>query len=1024
MNSPHMEYARHRSMPYDEPVGAAMVIGGGVSGIQASLDLANAGFRVYLVERGPAIGGKMAQLDKTFPTNDCSMCILSPKFIECATNPNISIITDAELESVEGEAGRFRAWVTRAPRYVDPEKCTGCAVCAEYCPVNVPDHYNAGMGNTKCIHLPFAQAVPLVAMIDPSRCLFFLRQECQICKPACANKAIDFQRHETRLSFDVGGIILAPGYETFDPATQSYYHYSDYSNIVTSLEYERLLSASGPFRGEPLRPGDGTRPSKMAWIQCVGSRDVSAGNPYCSGVCCMYAVKQVILSKEHNPDLEAVVFHNDIRAHGKGFERYVERAKALPGVRFIWSKVSVLREDRETGGVVLRFRGGDGSAHEESFDMVVLSVGLTSPESTAALTRRLSVETDDYGFCLSSDLAPAETTRAGVFHCGVFHGPMDIPDSVVMAGGAASGIMELLAGRRHTLTGEKEYPTPADVSGVPPRVGVFVCDCGTNILRAVDVPSVVQYAAGLENVICAEEYSFACSVDSVRHIIETIRLHRLNRVVVAACTPRTHEPVFQNALREAGLNPGLFEMANIREHCSLVHMLIPREATQKAKDLVGMAVAKALMLSSLGYTSHPVRKAALVIGGGLAGITSALALANQGIRVHLVERESALGGNSRRIRKSQEGETVGGRLGDLVARVNRHLNIQVYTEAELIDHQGYVGNFSACIRRADGAERVINHGITIVATGAGQWTPDIFFHGDDPAVVTLLELEDILSKQEPLPDKRRRVVFVQCIGSRNAERPYCSRVCCTHSVKAALDLKKRNRESEITVLYRDMRTFGLKELLYKEACENGIQFIRFDPQDPPEAERVEAEGSSILRVTVKEPILGYPLALDADMLVLAAAIVPAKSNQALSTLLKVPLDQDGFFMEAHMKLRPVDFATEGIFVCGMSHGPKFMDESVAQARAAASRAMTVLSRDMWTSGGIIGSLDPGLCTGCGVCVSVCPFGAVELDGKRGVAVLNEALCKGCGVCSSSCRSGALDIQGFSDAQTFSQIFAE
>ncbi len=1014
---------RGQSAPHDQPVGAAMVIGGGVSGIQASLDLANAGFRVYLIEKGPSIGGKMAQLDKTFPTNDCSMCILSPKFIECSTNPNISIITEAEVESVEGEAGRFRASVIRAPRYVDPEKCTGCAICTEYCPVSVTDHYNAGIGNTKCIHLPFAQAVPLVSTIDPSACLFFLRQECQICKPICANKAIDFHQQETRLSLDVGGIILAPGYEAFDPSTQSYYRYSDYANVVTSLEYERLLSASGPFRGELVRPGDGRQPSKVAWIQCVGSRDVSAGNPYCSGVCCMYAVKQVILSKEHNPELEAVIFHNDIRAHGKGFERYAERAKALPGVRFIWSKASVLREDPETGGVVLRFRGEDGSAHEESFDMVILSVGLTSPRSTTALARRLSVETDDYGFCLSSDLAPAQTTRAGVFHCGVFHGPMDIPDSVVTAGGAASGVMELLTGSRHTLTGEKEYPAATDVSGAAPRVGVFVCDCGTNILRGVDVPSVVRYAAGLENVLHAEEDSFACSIDSVGRMIETIREKGLNRAVVAACTPRTHEPVFQNALREAGLNPGLLEMANIREHCSLVHMLSRREATEKAKDLVRMAVAKALTLGPLGYGSYPVKRAALVIGGGLAGITSALALADQGIRVHLVERSPELGGNSLRISKTPGGAGVGRRLTDLVDRVNRHLNVQVHTGAELIAHQGYVGNFSARILRSNRSEKEITHGITIVATGAGQWAPDTFLHGEDPAVLTLLELEEALSDKDPALDECQRVVFIQCIGPRNAERPYCSRVCCTHSVRSALDLKERNGEAEITVLYRDMRTFGLKELLYKEACERGVQFVRFDSQDPPEVKRVEEAGSSFLRVTVAEPILGYPLALDADMLVLAAAIVPAESNKALSTLLKVPLDQDGFFMEAHMKLRPVDFATEGIFVCGMSHGPKFTDESIVQAKAAAARAMTVLSRDIWTAGGIVGSLDPSLCTGCGVCVSVCPFGALDLDKERSVAVLNEAVCKGCGVCSSSCRSGALDIQGFSDAQTFAQIFA-
>ena len=1022
MNAPTEENLIHEA-PRDDLIGAVMIIGGGVSGIQASLDAANSGFRVYLVEKGPAIGGKMAQLDKTFPTNDCSMCILSPKFIECATNPNISIITDANVESVEGEAGRFQVSVTQAPRYVDPEKCTGCATCTEYCPINVPDHYNADLADTKCIHVPFAQAVPPVSSIDPSKCLFFLRRECQICKPTCANNAIDFHQQGNRRSLDVGGIILAPGYETFDPKNQSHYHYGDYANVVTSLEYERLLSASGPFRGELVRPGDRKHPSRVAWIQCVGSRDVSAGNPYCSGVCCMYAVKQVILSKEHHPELEAVVFHNDIRAHGKGFERYVERAKALPGVNFIWSKVSILREDPETGGVVLRFRGENGLAHEETFDMVVLSVGLTSPESTLELAKRLSVETDEFGFCQSPELAPTETSREGIYNCGVFHGPMDIPDSVVMAGGAASNIMELLGGKRYTLTDEKEYPPSENVSGISPRVGVFVCDCGTNILRGVDVPSVVKYATGLENVVHAEENTFACSIDSIGHMVERIKDKGLNRVVVAACTPRTHEPVFQNALKEAGLNPGLFEMANIREHCSLVHMLARRDATEKAKDLVRMAVAKAQILHPLGHTSYPVRRSALVIGGGLAGITCAMTLANQGIRVHLVERAPELGGNAKGIRKSPGGKDVNKHLQGLVGRINRHLNVQVHTGAELLDHRGYVGNFSARLRRSDGSIKDITHGVTIVATGASEWKPDRYSYGDDPGVLTHLELEKALADEDPILIKSPRAIFIQCIGSRTSERQYCSRVCCTHSVKAALDLKEQNPEAEITILYRDMRTFGLKELFYKQACEKGIQFIRFDPEAPPDVKRVEENGSSFLRVTVNEPILGYPLELDADMLVLAAAVIPAESNQSLSTLLKVPLNEDGFFMEAHMKLRPVDFATEGIFLCGLAHGPKFMDESVAQAMAAASRAMNVLSKDTWIAGGIIGSIDAGLCTGCGACVSVCPFGALELDIEKRVAVLNEALCKGCGICSSSCRSGALDIQGFSDAQTFSQIFA-
>ncbi len=1011
------------AQPDEGPVGAVMVVGGGVSGIQAALDAANAGFRVYLVEKGAAIGGRMAQLDKTFPTNDCSMCILSPKLIECASNPNIVLLTNTVVEDLEGEAGRFRISVRRTPRYVDPDRCTGCATCAEYCPVMVPDSHNAGLADVPCIHVPFAQAVPAISIIDPSRCLFFLRRECQICRPVCANQAIDFHQQETRETLEAGGIILAPGYEPFDPSQQSQYGYGRFANVVTSLEYERLLSASGPFHGDLVRPRDRRTPARIAWIQCVGSRDEAAGNPYCSSVCCMYAVKQVILSKEHHPDLQATVFHNDIRAHGKGFERYVERARALPGVRFVWSKVSPVREDPETGAVVLRFRGEDGFALEEAFDLVVLSVGLTSPGSSRDLAERLGLEIDDHGFCRSPELAPTETSRPGVFQCGAFHGPMDIPDSVTMASGAASSAGELLQERRHTLTLEKRDPPAADVTGIPPRVGVFVCDCGTNILRGVDVPAVVRYAAGLLNVTHAEENAFSCSMDSISHLVETIRKKALNRVVVAACTPRTHEPVFQNALREAGLDPGLFEMANIREHCSLVHMQERRTATDKAKDLIRMAVNKALLLSPLGRKTSPVKRAALVLGGGLAGMTCALSLANQGVTIHLVEKAPELGGTALRIGRSLEGSDVRPFLKSLVQRVNRHLRIQVHTGAHLTASRGYVGGFTSTIRSASGTEKEVEHGVAVIATGAQEWTPDTYRYGTDPRVLTHLDLERALAEEAPEITACKRAVMIQCVGSRNADRPYCSRVCCAHAVKAALELKELNPGMEVTVLYRDMRTFGLRESLYRRAAEQGVVFIRFDPEAPPTVEPAERDGEAGLRVTVREPVLGYPLELDADLLVLGAATVPAAFNRDVATMLKVPLNEDGFFMEAHMKLRPVDFASDGIFVCGMAHGPKFMDESVSQARAAAARAMTVLSRERWTAQGIVGSVDDGLCVGCGACTAVCPFGAVELDEARGKAVLNEAICKGCGLCASSCRSGALDIRGFSDAQTFSQIFA-
>jgi len=1005
-------------------VGAVMVLGAGISGIQAALDLANSGFKVYLVDKAPAIGGKMAQLDKTFPTNDCSMCILSPKFIECERNPNISMISYAELDSVEGEAGKFKVTLVKKPRYVDEELCKGCPTCVEYCPVKIPDAYNENLNLARCIYIPFPQAVPNVAVIDPTQCLYFLRNECQACRPVCKNKAIDFHQKEQKLEIEVGSIILALGYETFKPQLQSEYGYQRFGNVVTSLEFERILGASGPFRGELKRPWDKKRPKRIAWIQCVGSRDTTAGNTYCSAVCCMYAIKQVILCKEHDTELEGTIFHNDIRAYGKGFERYYERAKNTSGVRFIWSKVSILRELPGTKNVVLRYRVNGTEVREEEFDLVVLSVGLNSLAGAKQLSDILSVELNSHGFCKGSDFSPIETTRAGVYACGVFHAPMDIPDSVTMASGAASLSSQLLSGQRGTLTTRKEYPPERNVAGEPPRVGVFICHCGTNIGKVVDVGRVVGYARKLDGVVHGEDDTFACSVDSVNRMAETIKEKRLSRVVVAACTPRTHEPVFQEALKEAGLNPYLCQMTNIREQCSWVHMKDRQVATQKAQDLVRMAVAKAKILKPLYQLPCDITHAGLVIGGGIAGMVSALALAREGFKVHLIEQAKELGGIARRIHYTVEGGDVQTYLAGLIQQVCQNPLIQVYTEADIIDFAGYVGNFTTKITA--GPEKVVEeiaHGVTIVATGAEELKPTEYLYGKDSRVLTLLELETEIARNSERLGNCRCLVMIQCVGSRDSERPYCSRVCCSQAVKNALKLKEINPEMEIYILYRDMRTYGFREDYYQQAADREVKFIRYDVDDKPDVEVIQEDGRNILRVTVAEPTLGQRLMIDTDLLALGVAAVARRGNVELSQLLKVPLNEDDFFMEAHMKLRPVDFSTDGIFMCGLAHYPKFIDESIAQAQAAASRALTILAQDKLKAGGEICVVDKRKCTGCGVCREVCPFNAIEVDAKEKVAVVNEVLCKGCGVCASSCRCGALDIEGFSDQQTLSLIRA-
>jgi heterodisulfide reductase subunit A len=1005
-----------------KPVGAVMVVGAGVSGIQAALDAANSGFKVYLVDKASSIGGKMSQLDKTFPTNDCSMCILSPKFLECATNPNIIILTDSEVDAVRGETGNFTVDLVQQPRYVDSDKCTGCGLCAEYCPVGITDDYNAGLSTIKCIHLPFPQAVPAVSVVDPSECLFLQRTECQICVPACNVRAIDFHQQAKKHEIQVGSVILAPGYDVFDPSEQSQYGYDRYRNVVTSLEYERLLSASGPNGGVLRRPSDSATPLKIAWIQCVGSRDVAAGNPYCSSVCCMYAMKQVILSKEHIPPLEVVILHNDVRAFGKGFERYYERAKGLDGVRFEWAKPSVVGEDPETHAVILRYRLDGTQVQEETFDLVVLSVGLSSPPSNRALADRLGITLGEEGFCGTSALHPIETNRSGIYACGVFCGPMDIPDAVTMAGGAAAMATERLGRSRGSLVSEKTYPEERDIRGEPPRVGVFVCHCGTNIIKSVAVSDVVAYAETLGGVVHAQEDTFSCSIDSIKRMVQTIKEKDLNRVVVAACTPRTHEPVFQDALRQAGLNPFLFEMTNIREHCAWVHMGDKKSATRKAGDLVRMATAKAGMLTPLAQKPYAIQRGALVIGGGISGMVCALSLANQGIKVHLLEKSNTLGGMAGRLRHTVEGDDVQAYLKRLIERVYHHLLLQVHMGAEIRDFSGYVGNFRSTLETGDKRLSVeISHGITVVATGAQEFKPHEYLYGNHDRVLTHLELEEEIHAENDRIKECRSLVMIQCVGSRDEERPYCSRVCCGQAVKNALKLKAMNPEMKIYVLYRDMRTYGLMENAYRDAADQGVVFIRYHETDKPEV--TKKDGGNGFQVLVTEPTLGKKLMLEADLVSLAAATVPPENNHSLSQALKIPLNADGFFMEAHMKLRPVDFPTDGIFMCGLAHNPKRISESVAQGYAAASRAMTVLSQEeMWGEGAIC-RVDEKRCTGCSVCEEVCPFHAVEVSPESGVAVVNSALCKGCGLCAASCRSGALDVMGYNEEQVFSLLSA-
>ena len=994
-------------------IGAVMVVGGGIAGMQAALDLADTGYLVYVIDSSPSIGGAMAQLDKTFPTHDCAMCILSPKLVATGRHHNVKLMMASEIDAIEGEPGNFTVSVKRKARYVDEEKCTGCGLCTLRCPVEVRDEYNQGLKLRKAIYLKYPQAVPPVLTIDRDNCI-----GCGVCETQCVAGAINFSREEELVKVDVGSVILAPGFSGFDPGLKSEYGYGVFKNVLSSVELERMLSATGPYRGMVLRPSDGRMPKRMAFIQCVGSRDVQVGNPYCSSVCCMFAIKEAIIAKEHTPGLETHIFFMDMRAFGKEFDEYYIRAEEEHRVVFTRNtRVSSVSENPETNNLHLWY-SEHGKMRREEYDIVVLSVGFDSPKDVEKLAEKLGIELNEHGFCQTDMFTPLDTSKPGIYVCGAFSSPKDIPDSVAQASGAACRAMSDIAGARGALVTAKEYPPEIDVSGQEPKVGVFVCHCGINIGGVLDVPSLVEYAKTLPNVVHAEDNLYTCSQDTQQRISETVREKGLNRVVVASCTPRTHTTIFQNTLKEAGLNPYLFEMTNIRDQCSWVHMNDPERATEKGRTLIRMAVAKAALLEQLRPAEVEIVKSALVIGGGLSGMTAALELSKAGFDAHLVEKDSELGGLLRRIHYGLSGEDLQGFLKRLVKQVEDDDRIHVYTNAELKEVSGSVGNFTVVID-SEGEETETHQGVIIVATGGEEYEPTEYLYGKDPRVMTQLEFEEKLAKEGEIDAKC--IVMVHCVGSRTAERPYCSRVCCTESVKNALRVKEMDPGIAIYSLFRDMRTYGFREEFYREAAEKGVVFVRFLEENEPVV-RVDDQGR--LEVIVLDDILQEELLINPDYLVLAAATLPARGNEELSRMLKVPLNSQGFFLEAHMKLRPLDFATDGIFLCGLAHLPKFFEENVSQACGAVSRALSILSQDTLEGEAIIAVVDESKCRGCGVCVDTCEFGAPslkQLEDGRQVSHIDEALCKGCGSCSVNCCNKAISMGYFGTGQILSMI---
>ncbi|MBN1676004.1 MAG: FAD-dependent oxidoreductase [Kiritimatiellae bacterium] len=953
-----------------------------------------------------------------FPAKDdlCIMCGLCVRM--CAERMGKSAVSFAHKGQRRTVTTPFDGMTT---------VCQVCGACESVCPTGAVDlkavttrtprpltsPFDCELSPRSPVYRLYPQGVPNWPVIDRAHCVHLQKDACGICRDVCAAGAIDFEQTDKRTDIEVGAVVLAPGFDEFMARQEYDYGYSRYPDVVSSMEFERILSASGPYAGHVQRPSDGTEPRKIAFLQCVGSRDIACRNQYCSSVCCMYAIKEAVIAKEHLGQADVTIYFMDMRAFGKDFDKYYERARDEYGVRFVRARVSDVRRGPQDAGLTVRYVAEGGGVAEDTFDMVVLSVGLEPPAEQGRLARLLGIRTEPNGFVWTRATDPLKTSRDGIYVAGAASGPKDIPETVTQASGAAAEVGMLLSGARGTLTQTKTYPPEIDVSYQGPRIGVFVCHCGINIGGIVDVPGVVDYARSLPNVVYAERNLFTCSQDTQDKIKQVITEQGINRVVVASCSPRTHEPLFQQTIREVGLNPHLFEMANIRDQCSWVHMRDKDAATEKSKDLLRMAVAKVRTAVPLKSTLVDVHPEALVIGGGLSGMTAALSLAEQGFPVTLVEKADELGGNMRRLDEDIEGRKVAEWLAGVEARVRGHDRIRVLTRSRLAEVAGFVGNYESVIETLEGETPVrttVTHGVAVLATGGAESKPAEYGYGKTPKVVTQLELEQALgTKDFHAP---ARVVMIQCVGSREGDHPYCSRVCCSTAVKNAIRLKSLNPGTEVCILYRDIRTYGLREAYYQKARDLGVTFLRYELEQKPQ---VAVRGRSV-RVTAYDAVMGRTIRLPADLVVLSSRIDPNPDNAALAMLFKVALNSDGFFLEAHAKLRPVDFATEGVYLCGLAHYPKDMSETIAQALAAAGRAATVLSKDKIEAEARTSHVNEALCMGCAACVDVCAYKAIEIDLETGLARVNEAVCKGCGACAATCRSGAIDLRGFRDKQ--------
>ncbi len=984
-----------------------LIIGGGVGGIRAALDLAEAGRDVVLIDRSVSIGGLMTQLDRTFPTNNCDLCTLSPNLSESGRQHHIELLTMTELTKLEGEVGNFTVTLTTHPRYIDLEKCTACGDCYKQFKECV--RFQPGLDHRAPTCMRYPQATPQAYSIDMDKC-----DNIDGLLMVCKSGAIVPDDVERIKAIEVGAIVLATGAELFDPSVLDNFGGGTYPNVITGLEYERIMSASGPTLGSLVRPSDGKQPQKVAWIQCVGSRGINKADvPYCSGVCCMFALKEAIVTKERfQDDIDTTIFYMDMRTSGKDYERYRNRAENEYNVKLIRSRPHTITEDPVTKNLLISYALEEGSTNvTETYDMVVLSTGFRPSDDMTTLSEELGIELNSHRFAQTSGFSPVETSRPGIYACGIFESPKDIPETMVQASAAACMASSNLDILGNMPVPAEEVTPERDVTDQEPKIGVFICDCGFNIGGVIDVEEIEAYAKVLPNVVISEVVGHGCSRESMLRIQSNVEKHGLNRVVIGGCSPRTHEAKFQDLIRRAGLNKYLLEMANLRDQNTWVHKHNPDLATKKAKELIRMAVFSVALRHPLTDHLLPVNKDILVVGGGVSGMNSALSLAEQGFKVYLVEQAATLGGLSKKVNRTLTGDNVQEYLQDLIEKTVSHERIEVLTGTTIVDHKGMPGMFTTGVQVAPRMYyRQIKHGAVIIATGAVPNRPEEYLLDQHEAVMTQMELDSVLENQPERVNAWDYIVMIQCVGSRTPENPNCSRICCQTAIKNALRIKENHPESQIFILNRDIRTYGFQEDYYRKAREKGVIFVRYEADAKP---LVKEDGKKVA-VAFRDPILEQQIEISADCLVLSTGLIADdEATEDLAMIFHLNRTDDGFFLENHVKLRPVDLNVPGFMVAGTAHSPKDIRESIAQAQAAAGRALTFLAKETINLGAGVAKVDGKKCAACLICVRACPYD-IPFINAEGYSEIDPAQCHGCGVCAAECPAKAIQLMQYED----------